>query len=390
MGVFDGLKVLDFTHAYAGPFCTQILGDFGAKVIKVERLDGGDQARGWAPFKNDYSGYYASFNRGKRSLTVDIKTEEGQEILKKLIEEADVVCSNFKYGTLERYGLGYEQMKASNPEVIYVTNSGFGSKGEYASFAAYDNVIQGISGIMDVNGFPDRIPAKIGPAIGDSYSGLLMLLGLAIALYHKEMTGESQEVNVSMLGALYGLLDYPVLEYTSKGNVLTREGNTGRYHAPDDVYKAGDDEYVSVTVRSDEQWKEFCEILGIREEGLEAETDRLASTDMLKKIIEERLSDMTADEVEKAFEGTDIAAASVIPIDKALKDPQLIAREMVISVEDPVLGELKLVGDPIKLSDNEQILDVPSPTLGQHTEEILGEIGYKETDIAKLREIGIV
>ena len=390
MGVFDGLKVLDFTHAYAGPFCTQILGDFGAKVIKVERLDGGDQARGWAPFKNNYSGYYASFNRGKRSLTVDIKTEEGQEILKKLIEEADVVCSNFKYGTLERYGLGYEQMKASNPEVIYVTNSGFGSKGEYASFAAYDNVIQGISGIMDVNGFPDRIPAKIGPAIGDSYSGLLMLLGLAIALYHKEMTGESQEVNVSMLGALYGLLDYPVLEYTSKGNVLTREGNTGRYHAPDDVYKAGDDEYVSVTVRSDEQWKEFCEILGIREEGLEAETDRLASTDMLKKIIEERLSDMTADEVEKAFEGTDIAAASVIPIDKALKDPQLIAREMVISVEDPVLGELKLVGDPIKLSDNEQILDVPSPTLGQHTEEILGEIGYKETDIAKLREIGIV
>ena len=390
MGVFDGLKVLDFTHAYAGPFCTQILGDFGAKVIKVERLDGGDQARGWAPFKNNYSGYYASFNRGKRSLTVDIKTEEGQEILKKLIEEADVVCSNFKYGTLERYGLGYEQMKASNPEVIYVTNSGFGSKGEYASFAAYDNVIQGISGIMDVNGFPDRIPAKIGPAIGDSYSGLLMLLGLAIALYHKEMTGESQEVNVSMLGALYGLLDYPVLEYTSKGNVLTREGNTGRYHAPDDVYKAGDDEYVSVTVRSDEQWKEFCEILGIHEEGLEAETDRLASTDILQKIIEERLSDMTADEVEKAFEGTDIAAASVIPIDKALKDPQLIAREMVISVEDPVLGELKLVGDPIKLSDNEQILDVPSPTLGQHTEEILGEIGYKETDIAKLREIGIV
>ena len=390
MGVFDGLKVLDFTHAYAGPFCTQILGDFGAKVIKVERLDGGDQARGWAPFKNNYSGYYASFNRGKRSLTVDIKTEEGQEILKKLIEEADVVCSNFKYGTLERYGLGYEQMKASNPEVIYVTNSGFGSKGEYASFAAYDNVIQGISGIMDVNGFPDRIPAKIGPAIGDSYSGLLMVLGLAIALYHKEMTGESQEVNVSMLGALYGLLDYPVLEYTSKGNVLTREGNTGRYHAPDDVYKAGDDEYVSVTVRSDEQWKEFCEILGIHEEGLEAETDRLASTDILQKIIEERLSDMTADEVEKAFEGTDIAAASVIPIDKALKDPQLIAREMVISVEDPVLGELKLVGDPIKLSDNEQILDVPSPTLGQHTEEILGEIGYKETDIAKLREIGIV
>ncbi len=388
MGVFDGLKVLDFTHAYAGPFCTQILGDFGADIIKIERVDGGDQARGWAPFINDYSGYYASFNRGKKSISVNIKEPEGQEILKKLIMEADVVCSNFKYGTLERYGLGYDEFKAARPDIIYVTNSGFGSKGEFSRFAAYDNVIQAVSGVMDVNGF--EIPAKIGPAIGDSYSGLLMLLGLAIALYHRDRTGKGQEINVSMLGALIGLLDYPTLEYSVNGKVLTRGGNTGMYHAPEDAYKTSEGEYFAITVRNDEQWEKCRELLGIEDDSYPTEADRLANVDAITKIMSEAIAKMSASEVEKLFDGSGIAAAKVVSIEEAIDNAQIKARDMSIEIDDPVYGHMKLVGDPIRLSENEMILDIPSPTLGQHTDEVLASLGYGEEDIKTLKDKGIV
>ena len=388
MGVFDGVKVLDFTHAYAGPFCTQILGDFGADVIKVERVDGGDQSRTWAPFNNDYSGYYASFNRGKKSLSVNIKSPEGQEILKNLIKESDIVCSNFKYGTLERYGLGYEEMKKMRPDIIYVTNSGFGSKGEFSKFAAYDNVIQAVSGVMDVNGF--EIPAKIGPAIGDSYSGLLMLLGLSIAWYHKLETGVGQEVNVSMLGALIGLLDYPVLEYAANGKVMTRGGNRGLYYAPEDAYLTADGEYLAITIRNDEQWETCRKVLGIDDDRFPTNEERLKNVDTITEIMADKFKGLTAKVAEEMFKGTGIAAAKVASMDEAARNEHLIARNMVIDNIDPVYGDMKLVGDPIKLSANEQILDIPSPTLGQHTDEILNSLGLSDEKISELKGQGIV
>lgn len=391
MGFLDGIKVIDFTHAYAGPFCTQILGDFGAEVIKVEKINEGDQARGWAPFKNDYSGYYASFNRAKKSITVDISSEKGQEILKKLILEADIVCSNFKAGTLERYGLGFEDIKKERPDIIYSSISGFGSKGEFSKFAAYDNVIQAVSGVMDVNGFPDRAPSKIGPAIGDSYSGLLLLLGIMIALYHKKMTGEGQEVTVSMLGALFGLLEYPVLEYTVGKNLMSRIGNTGLYYYPDDTYLAGDGEYVAVTIRNDNEWGKFCSIYGIDlEEKLKTNDQRLKEKEYIREIVERAIAELSAEEVERMSDGSNLAIAEVIDISKALKSEQLKEREMIIDVKDPVIGDLKLVGNPIKLSENEQRLNVPSPTVGQHTDEILLDLGLTDSEIADLRKTGII
>jgi beta-alanine coA-transferase len=209
MGFLDGVKVVDFTHAYAGPFCSLFLADYGAEVIKIERVDGGDQARTWGPFKNDYSAYYASFNRGKKSITLDIKSKEGQKIIYDLIKDADIVCSNFKAGTLEKYGVGYDQMKQVKPDIIYATISGFGTKGELSKYPAYDNVIQAMSGIMDVNGFADKGPTKIGPAIGDSYTGLLLLLGLMIAFHHRQKTGKGQQIDVTMLGRCLDFWNIP-------------------------------------------------------------------------------------------------------------------------------------------------------------------------------------
>lgn len=390
MGFLDGVKVVDFTHAYAGPFCSLFLADYGAEVIKVERVDGGDQARTWGPFKNDYSAYYASFNRGKKSITLDIKSKEGQKILYNLIKDADIVCSNFKAGTLERYGVGYEQMKEVKPDIIYATISGFGTKGELSKYAAYDNVIQAMSGVMDVNGFIDKDPTKIGPAIGDSYSGLLLLLGLMIAYYHKQKTGQGQQVDVTMLGALFGLLEYPVLEYANNNNVLTRSGNASLYSAPNDVFKTKDD-YVAVSVKNDDQWKIFCERAGIESRPeWEKNEERIAQKDVIKELIEQRFSELTAKEAEALFDGSPIAASSVMGIAESLENAQLLERNMVIEVDDPVIGPLKLVGNPIHLSENTPVTNIPSPTLGQHTDEILTQLGYSSEEIQELKEKNVV
>lgn len=390
MGLFDGVKVIDFTHAYAGPFCSMFLADYGAEVIKIERVDGGDQARTWGPFKNNYSAYYASFNRGKKSITLDIKSEEGQKIIYDLIKDADIVCSNFKAGTLERYGIGYERMKQVKPNIIYATISGFGTQGELSKLAAYDNVIQAISGVMDVNGFAEKGPTKIGPAIGDSYSGLLLLLGLVIAYYHRQKTGKGQQVDVTMLGALIGLLEYPVLEYANNQRVLTRSGNAGFYCAPDDVFRAKDD-FVAITVKNDAQWRVFCQKIGLEEKDIFAtNAKRLAHRDSLKSEIEAIFQRMNAKEVEALFDGTDVAAASVMGIAESLRHPQLLERNMVIDVEDPAMGLVKLVGNPIRLSENAPILDRPSPTLGQNTEELMKKLGYSCEDIHQLREKKII
>ena len=393
MGMFDGVKVIDFTHAYSGPFCTLNLADYGAEVIKIERVDGGDQARGWGPFKNDYSVYYASFNRGKKSITLNIASEEGKKIIFDLVKDADIVCSNFKAGTLEKYGIGYDEISKIKPDIIYATLSGFGTKGELSKFAAYDNVIQAMSGIMDLNGFADKGSTKIGPAIGDSYSGLMLLIGIAIAYYNRLMTGKGQQVDATMLGSLYTMLEYPILEYANMGKCPTRSGNTSPYYAPGDCYKVKDG-YVALSVKNDDMWRVFCEITSINPEGengkFKTNELRLKNVKELNAIITERFSNLTRKEIEKLFENTNIPVAGVIDISEALEDKHLIERDMVIKVDDPVAGEVKLVGNPIKLSENKPITNIPSPTLGQHTDLILKELGYTDNEIKILHDKKVV
>lgn len=393
MGILDNVKVVDFTHAYSGPFCSMNLADYGAEVIKIERIQGGDQARSWGPFKNDYSGYYASFNRGKKSVTLNIACPNGRKVIFDLIKDADIVISNFKAGTLEKYGMGYEQMKRVNPEIIYASLSGFGTRGELSAYAAYDNVIQGMSGIMELNGFPDGDPTKIGPAIGDSYSGLVLLMGILIAYYHRLKTGEGQKIDATMLGSLITSLEYPIMEYTNLNKLVSRMGNRNPYYAPGDVYKTKDG-YIAVSAKTDAQWETFCKTLGADEllEKEEYRTNelRLVHADQLKEDLEELFAEHGMHEIEQILEQAGIAAAHVMGIEEALEDEHLLARKMVIDVEDPGVGPIKLVGNPIKLSESKPVTDIPSPLLGENTEEILAEIGYTEEDITQLREEGVI
>ena len=393
MGLFDGVKVIDFTHAYSGPFCTMNLADYGAKVIKVERINGGDQARTWGPFKNDYSAYYASFNRGKQSITLNIASEEGQKIIFELVKEADIVVSNFKAGTLEKYGIGYDAMKEIKPDIIYASLSGFGTTGELCKYAAYDNVIQAMSGIMDVNGFPDKGPTKIGPAIGDSYSGLVLLLGIVIAYYNRLKTGKGQKVDATMLGALFTTLEYPILEYANTGKVLSRTGNQSSYYAPGNVYKVKDG-FIALSVKNDRMWETFCDVMkldNLKENPIyKTNSGRLKNRNELTLELEKEWNDRTMAEIETALAVTDIPVSGVVNIVEALANGHLQARNMVITVDDPVIGTLKLVGNPINLSENQPMLDVPSPTLGQHTTQIMETLGYTEEEILLLKNKGVI
>jgi CoA:oxalate CoA-transferase len=393
MGLFDGVKVIDFTHAYSGPFCTMNLADYGAEVIKVERIDGGDQARTWGPFKNDYSAYYASFNRGKQSITLNIASEEGQKIIFDLVKEADIVVSNFKAGTLEKYGIGYDAIKEIKPDIIYASLSGFGTTGELSKYAAYDNVIQAMSGVMDVNGFPDKGPTKIGPAIGDSYSGLVLLLGIVIAYYSRLKTGKGQKVDATMLGALFTTLEYPILEYANTGKVLSRTGNQSSYYAPGDVYKVKDG-FVALSVKNDVMWEVFCDALKLNDmkvnDNYKTNEMRLKNREALTVDIEQALSGRTMKEVETALSDTEVPVSGVKNIAEALENEHLQARNMVITVDDPVIGALKLVGNPIHLSENPPILEVPSPTLGQNTEQLMEALGYTKKEIFSLKDKGVI
>lgn len=393
MGILDNVKVVDFTHAYSGPFCSMNLADYGAEVIKIERIQGGDQARSWGPFKNDYSGYYASFNRGKKSVTLNIACPDGRKVIFDLIKDADIVISNFKAGTLEKYGMGYEEMKRINPDIIYASLSGFGTQGELSAYAAYDNVIQGMSGIMELNGFPDGAPTKIGPAIGDSYSGLVLLIGILIAYYHRLKTGEGQKIDATMLGSLITSLEYPIMEYTNENKLVTRMGNRNPYYAPGDVYKTKDG-YLALSVKNDAQWETFCKTLEadvlLEKEEYRTNELRLAHADQLKEDLEKLFAEHGMHEIEQNLEQEGIAASHVMGIEEALKDEHLRARNMVIDIEDPGVGPIRLVGNPIKLSESKPVTDIPSPLLGENTEEILTEIGYTKEEITALKEEGVI
>ncbi|SHI37713.1 CoA:oxalate CoA-transferase [Dethiosulfatibacter aminovorans DSM 17477] len=393
MGIFDGVKVIDFTHAYAGPFATLNLADFGADVIKIERRDTGDVSRGWGPFKNDYSGYYSSFNRGKRSITLDFRSEEGQKVIFDLVKDADIVCSNFKAGTLDKYGIGYDKMKEIKPDIIYAAISGFGETGVLSSFAAYDNVVQAISGLMDVTGFQSGDPTKIGPAIGDSFTGLLLFMGIATAYYHKLKTGKGQKIDVTMLGSLLMMLDNPIMASSVKEEKVTRIGNMNPHYSPCDIFKVKDG-YVTIAVKNQKMWDSFCSIVSdneiLSDKRFETNEERLKNSMVLKEIIDNLLQDKTKEEIEEKLTGAGIPCAPVMNIKEAFDNEQLIERDMIVELADPGTGSIKVVGNPIKLSRDLPVISKPSPLLGHHTDEILKEIGYEKGKISELKEQNII
>lgn len=394
MKVLEGVKVIDFTQAYSGPFCTMQLADFGAEVIKIERRGVGDQSREWTPIENGNSGYYAAINRNKRGVSLDIATPEGREVVLKLVKDADIIVENFKVGTLEKFGLGYEEIKKVNPEIIFASLSGFGQNGPLKSLAAYDNVIEAMCGIMEMTGFPDGIPTKVGPAIGDNFTGLTMSLAIVMAYLNKLNTGKGQKIDVAMYDAIFGILESPILFDTVLGEKSTRTGNADPATlVPYDVYECKDG-YFSAGLASDAGWPTFCEAIGMTEL---IEDPRFIDNDLRCKnykefteIASKFFAGKTREELAKVFVEARVPNAPVLTVPEVMKHPQILARNMMVELEDAGIGKYLAIGNPMKLSETPATIEKGAPLIGQDTKAVLKEVGYSDEEIKNLYKNEII
>lgn len=396
MKILEGVTVVDFTQAYSGPFCTMQLADFGARVIKIERNGYGDQSREWTPInEKGQSGYFAAINRGKESITLNIASPEGQEIAKRLIKDADIVVENFSVGSLAKKGLGYDEVKKINPEVIYGSISGYGQNGPWSKLAAYDNVIQAQCGMMEMTGFADDVPTKVGPAVGDNYTGLEMALAIVMAYYNKLRTGKGQYLDVAMFDTMFGIMESPIMTKLLNDVDLTRCGNTDPTLFPYDVYECKDGYFsVGLAAGSKKEWKLFCETIG-REDLLKIDKywdnqTRIDDYDVLTPEILPFFKERTKAELAEIFNEARIPNSPVRTIPELANNEQLEARGMLIPVEDKGVGFYKASGNPMIMDRTPAVIEKGAPLLGEHTDAVLAEYGYSEEEIASFHENGIV
>lgn len=392
MRPLDGIVVLDLTRIVAGPYCTMLLGDMGARIIKIEQPGAGDATRGWGPpFSGDESTYFQSINRNKESVTLDFKHPEGRALLDRLIAQSDVVVENFRPGTLARLGLDYRTLEALHPRLVYCSVSGFGHSGPRQHEAGYDAVVQAEGGLMSITGMPDGAPVRLGVAVADIVSGMFAAQGVTLALFVRERTGRGQAVDVAMLDSAVALLSYQAAIYFETGQAPARMGNRHPTIVPYDTFAASDGDFV-LAVGNDEQWRRFCEVADLDQDGRFA-TNRLRviGHDELRPIIAARLAEQPRDYWIERLKSAAIPCGLVRDLHGVFADPQIAAREMVVDVQHAALGALRLLGVPIKLSSTPGAVSSAPPTLGEHTDAVLHrDLGLTHDHIRDLRVHGVV
>jgi formyl-CoA transferase/CoA:oxalate CoA-transferase len=392
MTPLDGITVLDLTRVLSGPYCTMLLGDMGARVIKIEQPGKGDDTRGWGPpFVDGESAYFLSINRNKESVALDFKRPGGRPILDRLIAKSDILVENFRPGTLAKLGLDYQTLAARHPRLVYCSISGFGHTGPRSAEAGYDAVMQAEGGLMSITGAADGPPYRLGVAIADIVSGMFAAQGVALALFARERTGRGQEVDIGMLDSVAALLTYQAAIYFATGSAPTRMGNRHPTIVPYETFAAADGEFV-LAVGNDDQWRRFCEVAGLEDEGRFA-TNRARVTryEELKPMLDACLRVRTrADWIER-LAAAGVPCGSVRDLHEVFTDAQLSARDMITQLTHPTIGPLRLLGVPIKLSGTPASIRTPPPTLGQHTELVLTkDLGLGASDIQALRASGVV
>jgi crotonobetainyl-CoA:carnitine CoA-transferase CaiB-like acyl-CoA transferase len=389
-----GIRVLDLTRVLAGPFCSMMLGDMGAEVIKVEEPGKGDDTRSWPPFSGGEATYFMSVNRNKKSLTLNLKAPEGQEILRSLVKKGDVLLENFRPGTMDKLGFGYAALAQLNPRLVYCSISGFGESGPEAGRAGYDLVVQAESGLMDITGFPDGPPVKSGTSIADLVAGMSAAHGVVLALLARAKTRRGQKVEISMLDAMAALLTYQAGIYFATGQRPFRRGNAHPSIAPYEVFTAADG-YVTLGVANNSLWQRCCSALERTELATDSQYDteakRVENRTTLIPLLNQILSARTADEWLKRFEAAGVPAGRIKSVPEVCESEHLKARGMIATMPHPTAGQVRVMGMPVRLGATPGALVLPPPRLGEHTDEILRRVArVPARQIARLRASGVV
>ncbi|HEX7650054.1 MAG TPA: CaiB/BaiF CoA-transferase family protein [Noviherbaspirillum sp.] len=400
------IRVLDLTRVLAGPWCAQNLADLGADVIKIERPGAGDDTRHWGPpYLRDADGhdtteaaYYLAANRGKRSVTVDIASAEGQDIIRALARQSDVVLENYKVGQLKKYGLDYESLKKEKPDIVYCSITGFGQDGPYAQRAGYDFIIQGMGGFMSITGERDDLPGggpqKAGVAISDLMTGMYSTIAVMAALAHRDRTGEGQYIDMALLDVQVAMLANMNTNYLASGQAPKRWGNAHPNIVPYQTF-ATSDGHIIVAVGNDGQFRKFVEAGGRPELALDerfaTNPMRVRHRDTLVPLLAEMVKTKTKQQWIDALEAAGVPCGPINNLDEVFENPQVQARRMRVDLPHPTGATVKLVGSPMKMSATPPAYDMPPPLLGQHTEEVLGELlGKSADDIAALKKSGVI
>ncbi len=394
--LLDGVRVIDLTRVLAGPYCTMMLGDLGADVIKIEAPDRGDDTRHWGPpfTPSGEAAYFLSANRNKRSLTLNLKHEQGIEILKALVRQGDVLVENFRTGTLGRWGLDYETLQALRPGLIYCSITGYGTTGPYRDRPGYDFMVQAMGGFMSVTGPPDGDPFRAGVAIADLTAGMFASNAILAALFARERSGDGQQIDIALLDSQVAIMSYVASNYLVSGELPRRYGNGHPNIVPYQEFKAADIHFA-FAAGNDSQWATFSRAVGRPEW---ASDERFASNDARVRhredvvaLLSELFGTRPAQDWMDLCEEIGLPAAPINTIDRVLADPQVQAREMLLDVPHPASGTVPQVASPMKIPTSPAVVRHAPPTLGQHTEEILqGLLGYGPEAVQALREEGVV
>jgi crotonobetainyl-CoA:carnitine CoA-transferase CaiB-like acyl-CoA transferase len=389
-----GVRVLDLGRHQAGPTCAMWLGDLGADVLKIENPERGEDGRSSGPpFFDGVSAFFLSANRNKRSVAVDLKRPEGQELFRRLADTADVVVENFRPGVMDALGIGYATLSARNPRISICSISGFGADGPFADRPGLDNIIQGTSGLMTITGFEGGEPIRVGIPIADLLTGLFGAYGVLAALQARERTGRGQRIETSLLESMVGMLTFQGVRYLNGGGVPPPAGNHHPISAPYGAFRTKDG-YITLGASGDKRWPQLCRILGTTEwlddPRFLTNGDRYENRLLLADLISEKLQARTSDEWEIILNAEGIPCGPIYTLDQALDHPQVRHRQMVVEREHPVMGIVRLLGLPVKLSETPgDIFRIP-PELGEHTDEVLRELGLTDEEVGRLRDDRVI
>lgn len=391
----ENIKVLDLTRVLAGPFCTMVLSDLGAEIIKVEIPVKGDDSRHFGPFLNEKSLYFVGINRAKKSISLNLKKEEGKEILKQLVKDVDIIVENYRPGTMEKLGLGYETLKDLNPKLIYAASSGFGHTGPSSTKPAYDILAQAGGGMMSITGWPDSPPTRVGMSLGDITASLYTAIGISSALYQRTITGKGQKIDVAMLDCQVSILENALSRFQVEHKSPEPLGNRHPTIAPFQAYKAKD-KYFVVAVGNDVLFENLCRTLKctelLNDDRFTTNEKRTENIDELNKTLEKIFITKTAEEWLKIIEEGKVPCSPINNIEDIMKDEQMIARNMIIDVDDKQAGKIKIAGNPLKMTNIPEVNHRnPAPEIGEHNEKIYGKmLGLSKEEIENLKNNGVI